>query len=300
MPILTAMQVNINIMDTLNWAIQQLCSNRIPNPRLDAEILLAYTLQIKREKLYTIIETIISEKNLIEFKELIYRRSKNEPVAYLTQSKEFMGLEFYVSPDVLIPRPETELLVEQIILQAQKLHHSKIMLDIGTGSGCIAIACAKYIPDLHIIATDIHPASLSIARKNAQYHQVKNKIEFYQGDLFSALSDKIHLAYFDFIVSNPPYIPAPQIHELSIDIQNYEPFIALSGGQNGLDIIKKIISQAPYYLNKNGFLLLEIAYNQAKSVGELLLNNSAYNSLSMKILKDLAGFDRLIMIQKDI
>jgi release factor glutamine methyltransferase len=287
------------IGEVLNWSIKILKEHGIPNPSLDAAILLAHNLKISREALLSSKPSQpFSSHQAYPIDHYISRRCKNEPVAYLTQSKEFMGLEFHVTPCVLIPRPETELLVEEVISRARELRNPIDMLDIGTGSGCIAVSCALLIKDVRMVATDKSKKALFIAQENAKSNEVADKINFYQGDLFKALPKSWKKKGFDFILSNPPYIASTVFPKLQKDVRKYEPKIALVSGKDGLTLIKKIISQAPEYLKPNGYLLMEIGYDQGDRVKELLQKDIRYNKKSVIIKKDYANLDRIAIAQR--
>ncbi len=307
--------INLNpridtIGEALSWAINKLNQHNIPNSSLDAEILLAHILKVNRSTLlYFKPASPIDFKQTYQYVELITRRCQLEPVAYLIQRKEFMGLEFRVTPDVLIPRPETELLVEEVISRARELRHPIDMLDIGTGSGCIAIACTKMLENVRMVATDKSKKALVIAKENAKRNEVNNKIIFYQGDLFKALPKKsvekrdCHAALamtkqFDFVISNPPYIANVVFPKLQKDVRKYEPKVALVSGKDGLTLIKKIITQAPEYLKPKGYLMVEIGYDQGDRVKELLQKDIRYNKKSVIIKKDYANLDRIAIAQR--
>lgn len=287
--------------DTLSYATKRLEEKGISSASLDAEILLAYSMNTTRQTLLSLQpKTIIPLDQFKRYIMLIDRRCKNEPVAYLTQEKEFMGLEFHVTPDVLIPRPETELLVEEVISRARELRNPIDMLDIGTGSGCIAVSCAKLIENVRMVATDKSKKALMIAKQNAKSNEVTNKIKFYQGDLFRALPKTMNKKQFDFVISNPPYIASKVFPKIQKDVRKYEPKIALVSGKDGLTVIKKIISQAPGFLKPNGYLIMEIGYDQGDAIKKLLKKDTRYSPESIIIKKDYANLDRIAIAQSSL
>lgn len=281
----------------LNWTSQYLSEKGISSTRLEAELLLAHSLNLQRIQLYTQFDRPLNDKELANFKVLLKRRAEREPLAYILEKKEFYSLDFIVSKDVLIPRPETELLIEKVfkqypphptlLLQQEKDASLKI-IDIGTGSGCIAITLAKHLPQAKITALDISEAALNIAKKNAEKHQVENQIEFIHTDFLSSTSD-IQNSKFDIIVSNPPYIASHEIQTLEPEL-HFEPPRALDGGIDGLDFYKKILPWAFKHIDPKGHLFLEIGYNQKEQLRELA-KNSGFNTY--QIFKDLQEIDRI-------
>jgi len=282
----------------LRWGELELKKYKIPSPLLDAEVLLVHVLQVNRHVLLTDPSICLTNLQKVRYQKFIRRRCQYEPVAFLTQKKEFMSLSFRVTPDVLIPRPETELLVEEVISQARELHKSIDMLDIGTGSGCIAVSCAKYIKNIRIVALEKNRKALNIAKENAQQNDVKNFIKFYRGDIFKGIPKTWGKKGFDFVVSNPPYIARSAFPKLQKDVWKYEPKEALVGGKDGLEIIRNIITQTPEYLKPNGLLMMEIGYDQGNAVKNLLQRDLRYNLKSIVIKKDYAGLDRIAIAQK--
>lgn len=232
----------------------------IPSARLDAEVLLANFLQVDRLELIKEPDRRLAQEELEEFASRVHGRCQGEPVAYISGCKEFWSLSFEVNPQVLIPRPETELLVEETIAVASPQGVIRI-LDIGTGSGAVAVALAHELKNARITATDISLAALKTARRNARTNGVDEKIMFLLGDLFSPLRGR-----FDIIVSNPPYIAKEDFHLLPIGVKRYEPPLALVGGADGLAVIKRIIETAPGFLRPGGWLLLEIGAGQRDEV----------------------------------
>ncbi len=252
----------------------------------DSEILMMYALGISREKLYCSYEVALSKDAEKCYKKLIRRREKKEPVAYITHMKEFMGLPFYVDKSVLIPRPDTEVLVEKAIQTIGS--QSRTVLDLCTGSGCIGISIATYCPNAEVTASDISYKALRVAQKNAK----TSNIHLVQSNLFSKLSKN----HFDILVSNPPYIKKEVVKGLEKDVRDYEPHLALCGGKDGLEFYRKIIEGSKDYLKKEGIIFLEIDKDYAKEIQKMLLTN---NYCDINIVKDLSGYDRVIIAKKE-
>jgi len=264
----------------------------IKTPGLDASLLLAHILNTSRTKLITKGKDRLSEKKCAEFCALVERRASGECTAYIIGKKEFRGLEFEVNKSVLVPRPETETLVETAIdiIQKNTRYDSVVsILDLCTGSGAVAISLKNEIPTCEITASDISPNALNTAVRNAEKLLGANSIRFFQGDLYDALPCPLPAAY-SMIVSNPPYIPSDEIKTLSAEVQN-EPLIALDGGISGLEIIKRIIDKAPDYLQKNGYLLLEADPRQMEQI-TIILEKKGFKDILLN--KDLSGTDRVI------
>ncbi|MBU0686806.1 MAG: peptide chain release factor N(5)-glutamine methyltransferase [Candidatus Margulisbacteria bacterium] len=270
----------------LEWTTDYLKKYNTEWPHLEGEILLAHTLGVKRIELYVQHERILSEKELAKYKALILRRSKHEPIAYIVGNQPFMSLELEVTPDVLIPRPETEKLVEIALEEAKNLKGTVKIADIGTGSGAIAVTLAKYIPNCEVTAIEISEKALEIARKNAEKFGVANKITFLKGNFLAPLANR----KFDMIVSNPPYIASAQIKTLMPDVRDFEPTGALDGGEDGLKYIKQLLEQAPALLSDKGYLIIEIGEDQkAKTLA------AAQNFSNPKVLKDQFEKDRVFI-----
>ena len=280
----------MNIEEILKKEINNLKQNNIENSTLKAKILLANILNVKKEYLLIHSEEEIKQEDKIKYENCIKELIKGKPLQYITNKQEFMGLDFYVDENVLIPQPDTEILVEKTIEIAEKTQKNKI-LDMCTGSGCIAISLAKKINNTQIIAVDISNNALNVANKNAINNNVENKIKFINSDMFNNIEEK-----FDIIVSNPPYIETETINKLEIEVQN-EPHLALDGGIDGLKFYKIIANNAFKYLNENGYLLLEIGYNQQNSVTQLLQDIGKYKDI--ETVKDLGGNYRIVIARKE-
>jgi release factor glutamine methyltransferase len=272
----------------LDWTTEYLKKNKVEEPHLEAEILLSHALNSERIKLYIDFEKIVDKNTLATFKGFITRRAKGEPSAYITGNKQFMSLNFIVTKDVLIPRPETELIVENAIGVSKKFTGKASILDIGTGSGAIAVSLAKFIENSEIVATDLSEKALDVAALNAKKHGVENKIKFIKADLFPDDVQK-----FDIIVSNPPYIKTALINGLQREVKDFEPLSALDGGGDGLTYYQAILAKAPEYLKENGAIILEISPDLAKDIVSLARNTLA--SKDIRVIKDLNGLDRVVV-----
>ena len=256
----------------------------IEDGNIKARILLEYILKLSREKIVSNPNMEVSDNNVEFYLNKINDIKNGMPIQYITNKQEFMKLNFYVDKNVLIPQPDTEILVEKAIEICNNHGNDIKILDLCTGSGAIGISIAKNIKNAKVYATDIKNTVIDIAKQNAKQNNVDN-IEFIVSDMFKNIQEKD----FDIIVSNPPYIETDVIKTLPTEVRN-EPIIALDGGKDGLKFYKIILSEYKKYLKKDGYLLLEIGYNQAKSVGELI-------NLNYSIIEDLAGNDRVIIIK---
>ena len=269
----------MNALELLYKGSINLKQKKIASSRLDAEILLSKVLKKKREEVLINLDQKICLKHILKFNNLIQRRSQNEPVAYIIKEKEFWSKNFLVNKNTLIPRPETELMVEKLV---KIFSEKKIsILDIGTGCGCILISLLSELDTSRGIGIDISKKALVIARKNLEKHNLKKKIKF----LNKSLDSKFHHK-FDLIVSNPPYIRSNEIKKLAEDIKKYEPRIALDGGNDGLDLIKKVIYKTKNILKFKGMLALEIGNGQYKKVSKILTQNNFKIEHTIKDYKD--------------
>ncbi len=277
----------MTISDAIKRGMIELKNDNIEEPKLKSRLLMQYVLNETRQ--YVIVNDM---ENLEKNKEKQYFEGikilkKGIPIEHITHQKEFMKLNFFVDKNVLIPRQDTEILVEEVIKIAKRINAKKI-LDLCTGSGAIAVSLAKYLPQTEIIAIDISNDALKIAKKNAVSNNVENQITFISSDMFTNLNEE----KFDIIVSNPPYIKTNVIKELDIQVKN-EPYIALDGGEDGLDFYKKIINESYQYLKCNGYLCLEIGFDQKFDVIELIENAEKFEGTYSK--KDLFDNDRIII-----
>jgi len=271
---------------------RQLCRAGVDSASLDAGVLLRHVLGLEQGEIFLRLEERLSLRDQEEFQQLLDRRAAREPLAYITGHKEFWSLDFIVTPAVLIPRPETELLVELALDCAREFSGGERIkiLDIGTGSGAIAVSLAKHVAQSAIWAVDVSTAALGIAEANAKRHDVDKRVEFLRGDLFDALDEAE--AMFDVIVSNPPYIRHAELSGLAPEIRDWEPLTALDGGADGLDYYRRIIRAAPRHLNENGRILLEIGSDMAESVVALFARAGCYAPTSLH--RDYAGHDRVV------
>ncbi len=318
------------IAGIISQAVADLVERGVPTPRLDAEVLLAHALGLTRTSLYARLHDSPSTTDTTRYHQLIRRRQQREPLQYITGLQEFWSLEFQVTPAVLIPRPETELIVETalrllsqppVVSREEKSPESRVqspeskvwqsairnppapsvggqsaihILDVGTGSGCIAIALAKELPDAEIWATDISNAVLAIAQENAQRHSVAERVHFLQGDLLAPFH-KQGLT-FDLIASNPPYIIYDEIPILQPEVCDWEPLSALDGGPDGLNFYRRLLHESLQYLSSGGWLVMEIGHGQGAAV--LQLAQQISELMASSCILDYEGRERVITVQK--
>lgn len=285
----------MDIKTALAEARALLQQHDIEQPRLDAEVLLCHVLRCSKVTLLAYPERPVSPAELRQYQQLIERRAAGWPVAYLVGNKEFMGLDFIVTPDVLIPRPDTELMVETA-LQLLKDHPQPRLVDVGTGSGAVAVSLAYYLPNARVTAVDISPAALAVARQNAIRHRVQQRVEFVQGDLLTPLlkGDRV-----DIITANLPYVASGDIPGLSREVRT-EPILALDGGPDGLDLYRQLLPQGAALLKAGGYLLIEIGPGQGAAALALFLgqgDRSAVQKWQAQLYHDLAGRERLVVGQ---
>lgn len=277
------------VIDLIQWTTEYFKRHDIATARLDVELLLSHVLGTNRLQLYLQFEMPVFPDHLAAFRKLIKQRTDYAPVSYLTKRKEFFSLDFYVDSRVLIPRPETEVLVESI-LQAQKAPCR--LIDIGTGSGAIAISLAVNRPEWELLATDISADALNVAEKNAVAHNCADRLNFSQGNLFQPL-EALPNPRFDWIVSNPPYVSAIEYPRLPPDVRDHEPETALLAGANGLDVIAGILEGAPRFLKPGGRVGLEIGHNHSQDVRDMVQSDSAYSDC--QVIKDYSGVERVVI-----
>lgn len=289
----TATDRNWTVGELLAWTARYLADKGLESARLDAEILLADVLGCRKIDLYgQRYSDPADEDTRRRYREHIRRRLAGCPTAYLVGKKEFFSLEFEVTPDVLIPRPDSEILVTACLDRLKSLPKPRI-LDIGTGSGNLAIAIAVHAPQAEIVATDISQAALQVARRNAIRHRVENRIEFLCGDLFEPVAG---LRPFDVIVSNPPYIALAELEHLDPSVRDFEPRTALVGGTEGFEVFERIISQADRYVNDSGTLLIEIGCEQEVEARRRLAELRTWELLPT--IKDYTGRPRVVGVTK--
>ncbi|MGE5379982.1 MAG: peptide chain release factor N(5)-glutamine methyltransferase [Methylocystaceae bacterium] len=276
------------VSDLLSWVTSYFKDKQIEEPRLEAEVLLAYCLQISRLGLYTSYDRPVSQEERETLKSLLKRRLTGEPMAYLTGQKEFMSLSFMVSPAVLIPRPDTEVLVERAINIVKEKGFTRV-IDVGTGSGAIALSLAHYLPDLMIQAADISEDALAVARINAGNLGLEGQVQFLHSDLLTQVAGT-----FELIIANLPYVPTRMRDQISVSVREYEPGLALWAGEDGLDIYRQFIPQAASKLDTGGCLLIEIDQEQQEPVKTLL---DEYQQIN--VIHDLSGRARAIEAWKE-
>ncbi|MBW2060007.1 MAG: peptide chain release factor N(5)-glutamine methyltransferase [Deltaproteobacteria bacterium] len=289
------------VLRLIQWTTSYLTGKGVKRARFDAEVLLADLLELSRVKLYLNYDRPLNQPELKAFRERVRRRADFEPVAYITGHKEFYSLELKVDRGVLIPRPETELLVDETLKAAQNQlsdHEAEIgslhIVDLGTGCGAIALALASRLSQARIWAIDLSEKAVEIARANAKRHGLESRITFLQGDLLEPLRDRTD--YFHLIAANLPYVPRIAFDDMAPDVKDFEPRLALNGGEDGLDLITKAVAQARALLRLQGALLLEIWHTHAPAVREMG-RTCGYNQV--RICKDLAGRDRVAVLIKN-
>lgn len=282
-------------LEILNQAVEKLRSEGVDRPRTNAELLLGAVLRVNKIDLYLNRDLILTPQQIEKNNHFLQERISGRPLQYIIGSKEFFGLEFKVNEYVLIPRPETETLVE-IVIERLKSHSSSKIIDIGTGSGAIAVSLAKNQKNSSVFATDISSDALIVAIENAKMNKVENQIEFFQGDLFEPLKNKNLEEKIDCVVSNPPYVSEDEFDQLPKEIRDYEPVVALKSGQEGMSFHKKITEGAVDFLKRDGILALEVGLGQAKQVAAFLEKFDKFKHIEIK--KDLGGIERIVIAVK--
>ena len=285
-----AMQ-NWTIQKLLNWITEYFTDKGIDSPRLSAELLLSHVVGLKRIELYTQFDKTVTKQQLDRLHDLVKRAGQHEPVAYLVGKTQFYSLEINVTNDCMIPRPETELLVERAIEFLRGREGPQFVCDLCTGCGCIAIAIARNYSDANIIATDISDAAINVSARNIEKHQLRNRIKLLCGDLFDPVVPQLDVSKFDLIVCNPPYVSAGEYEKLEANVKDYEPKSALFAGDDGLDIHRRICERVGQFLKPDAALMLEIGYAQGQVVKELLEKTGAFAEI--KIEKDFHDNDRI-------
>jgi release factor glutamine methyltransferase len=282
----------------LEWTTSFFTRKEVDSPRLSAELLLAHVLKYPRIKLYTDYERPLGDKELAEFRALVQRASEHEPIAYLTGRAHFFNLEFEVDKHVLIPRPDTETIVENVLQLSRNSpgFEAPRILDLCTGSGCIAIAIAHHLKNAVVTATDISEAALAVAKRNLDKHALDGRVTLAQGDLYEALANVPDPQPFDLIVSNPPYIPTGDIENLDRNVRKFEPRLALDGGIDGLVIHRRILQSAPDRLVPGGRIYIEIQFDQGKPIRDIAAADERFDNV--QILKDYSGHERAITARR--
>ena len=271
------------LRDALTSAGSRLTAAGVPSPRMNAELLLTFTLNCDRAYLYAHPERQLADDEQRRYDHALDQRARGIPAQYITGHQEFWGMDFIVSPAVLIPRPETEHLIETVLPPARAMTNPQIV-DIGTGSGCIAVALAKELPQAEIHATDISSDALEIARANAARHQLESRLHFHQADLLEGLGNN----RFDFVVSNPPYVGESEEDQVQLEVRKYEPRNAVFAGPTGLEVIQRLIPQADSALKPGAWLVIEISGTIVEGVKELL-----HSWDEVHITNDLQGIPRV-------
>lgn len=279
----------------LGWTTEYLKTHGSDTPRLDAEVLLAESLGCKRIELYATFDAVPGDEARTAFRELVRRRAKGAPVAYLVGHREFYSLSFRVTPDVLIPRPETEFLVMALLdlARSRPSADSATICDVGTGSGVIAVCAAKHLPGAQVVAIDVSRPALEMARFNARAHGVDDRIELIESDLLTSVPAERR---FDFVVSNPPYVTRAEMESLSPEVRDFEPHAALLAGDRGTEVIESLIPQAADHLPPGGHLLIEINPVLHDAVQSLLAADSHFEP--GPTVKDLARLPRVVQAKR--
>jgi len=282
----------------LEWTTAFFTRKSVDAPRLSAELLLSHVLEQPRIRLYTDYERPLTESELASYRDLVKRAGEQEPIAYLTGKAHFFSLEFEVTRDVLIPRPDTETLVENV-LQTARIElgkESPRVLDLCTGSGCIACAIAKHLKTAEVLAVDISEQAVAVAHRNVLKLGLSDRVTVEQGDLYEPLSRVVDARPFDLILANPPYIPSAEVARLDRSVRDYEPVSALDGGPDGLDLHRRILDQADDRLLPGGRVYLEIAYDQGEKALALAANYPFLEHAT--VLKDYGGNDRVLTAKR--
>ncbi|MEQ9539577.1 MAG: peptide chain release factor N(5)-glutamine methyltransferase [Deltaproteobacteria bacterium] len=274
-----------SILEVLDWTRGHFEKKGLASPRLDAEVLIAHALGLKRVMLYAKYDQPLVPEELAKIRNLVARRANAEPIAHLTGSREFWSLDFEVTRDTLVPRPDTETLVE-VALDAARGRDVKTIVDVGTGTGCVAIAIAKEHPDAKVWALDISEAARTVAERNVEKHGMSDRVTILASDLLHALPHNV--PPIDLLVSNPPYIPSADIAKLMADVRDHEPSLALDGGDDGLDLVRRLVEQAPERLAPGGVFALEAGYDQHKRIRGML---SAF--VDVATVRDPGGHERV-------
>ena len=280
------------VRELMKSAMEHLQRKGFEDARLNVELLLAHALTLQRIQLYLHFDRPLTPEELTNFRSLFERRLKREPVQYIIGSTNFMGLHFTVDARVLIPRPETETLIEQTMLVCQRFPATKTIqvLDVGTGSGNIAVSIAKYIKHAHVTAIDISQDALDVAEKNARMNSVDSQILFSLTNIFDSTND-LFRKRFDLLVSNPPYIPKDEWEQLQVEIRDFEPSVALTDGKNGLQFYHRLISLIPDILKPDGGIMLEVGFDQAQKVAREMKHAGIEQ---IQITNDLQGIPRVV------
>lgn len=290
---------NLTVSGLIHWANRELEAHKIDTPRLDAEVILSHLLGCRRIDLYVYPDKPVVDTIAAAYQNAIRRRGQKVPLQYITHHAEFMSLDLYVDERVLIPRPETELLVEAVLEKSRIMFQGDeiTLVDIGAGSGAIAITLAKKIDRARVFAVDISADALAVARMNAGRHDVLRKITFLCGDTFEPLKEYGLKSKVHFVVSNPPYVSSGEFRYLPKEVRDYEPYVALVSGTDGLPMFKRIITHVKTWLRPGGFLLFEVGERQAQPVRQLLEDTGYF--IKPAFIKDYQNIDRIVVAQRE-
>jgi release factor glutamine methyltransferase len=284
------------IQRLLTWVAEYLTDKAVDSPRLSAELLLSHVLQMTRIELYTQFDKSVAKRELDSLHDLVKRAGRHEPVAYLTGRTEFYSLQLNVTADCMIPRPETEMLVQRSIEFLRTRIGLQFVCDLCTGSGCIAVAIARNFSNARLIATDVSAAALAVAAVNVDKHELTERVTLLCGDLFQPIIPHVDVDLFDLIVCNPPYVSAAEYEKLDQNVKDYEPKLALFAADDGLDVYRRICEQADRFLKPGAALLLEIGCAQGPAVRELLEQTGAFGDI--RIEKDVHNNDRIVTAKR--
>lgn len=284
------------IKKLLDWVSGYFAEKGVDSPRLSGELLLCHVLGLERIQLYTLFDRAVDPPQLAQLRALVKRAGEHEPIAYLVGRCEFYSLPLKITSDCLIPRPETEGLVEKAIMFLRQREGAQQVLDLCTGSGCIAAAVAKNVKEVEVVATDISDAALKVAAENMEKLKLTEKVRLLCGDLFDPIIEGLGAARFDLIVSNPPYVSEPEYAALDKNVKDYEPADALLAGADGLDVYKRIVEKVDDFLKPDGALMMEIGYAQGPAIRELLEASGAFKTITIE--KDFANNDRIAIAKK--
>jgi len=284
------------IKKLLEWVSNYFEQHGVDAPRLAAELLLCHVLKLERIQLYTLYDRVVNPEQLTELRGLVKRAAEHEPIAYLVGRCEFYSLGLKITPDCLIPRPETELLVERAIDFLRGRPGAHYVLDLCTGSGCIAAVIAKNVQDAEVVATDISDTALAVAAENMKRHQLDENVKLLCGDLFDPIIQGLDKMRFDLIVCNPPYVSENEYEKLEPNVKTYEPKLALYAAADGLDIYQRILEKVDDFLKPDGALMMEIGYAQGPATRQMLETTGIFKDIHIE--KDFADNDRIIIAKK--
>jgi len=283
----------VRLGEVLQYALQVLTAEQVPSPRMNAEVLLMFVLGVDRAYLYAHPEREVTADEQARYDEALRERATGKPSQYITGHQEFWGMDLIVTPAVLIPRPETEHVIETV-LELARQYPAKSIVDVGTGSGCIALALARELPKAEITATDISPEALEVAQANAARHQLEKRISFVEADLLQKRDVASYVSTeADLVVSNPPYVSEEERDKVQREVRKFEPKVAVFGGAHGFDIYRRLIPQAKDALKPGGWLVMEIGFSQEREIRGLL---SGWSEL--RVTADLQGIPRVVAARK--